>query len=365
MRRTALIALAAAGALWGFSVPLSKLALEWLDPAWLTVARFAVAAPLLALIGRRGLRAALAWPVAAAGAAGYGGVIVLQNAGIAQTSVSHAALIVGAVPVLVALLAVGLGRGSASRVAWLGFGLALAGVGLVAGAGGGEAALAGDALVLASVAGSAGFMVAQPALLAGRDPVAVTAVQLTAGGALALLLAVALEGAPAAPATAGPAVAALALAVAGTAAPFALFAFGQARVAPELAGAFVNLEPLVGAAAGTLAFADPFGPAQLAGAAAIVAGIALSAAGDGVRLPALRPTVRRTAGRLPTPGTLNRSSGRLRPCPPTSSSWRTRRPPRPTASAAAAGAVRRHDRPGAPPHPHQPHAPGVLGARRA
>ena len=289
-RRTAFVALTAAGLLWGFSVPLSKLALDWLGPGWLTVARFAVAAPLLALAGRRGLRAALTWPVAAGGAGGYGAVIVLQNAGIARTSVSHAALIVGAVPVLVALIAVGLGRGSANRTAWLGFGLALAGVGLVAGAGGGDAALAGDALVLASVTGAAAFMVAQPALLAGRDPVAVTAVQLAAGGALALPLAVALEGAPAAPAGAAGVAAALALAVAGTAAPFALFAFGQARVAPELAGAFVNLEPLVGAAAGALAFHDPFGPAQLAGAAAVVAGIALSAAG--ARLPRERLRVR-------------------------------------------------------------------------
>lgn len=365
MARNAFIVLTAAGALWGFSVPLSKLALEWLGPGWLTVARFAVAAPLLALVARGGLRAALTWRIAAAGAAGYGGVIVLQNAGIERTSVSHAALIVGAVPVLVALLAVTLGRGSANRVAWLGFGLALAGVGLVAGAGGGEAALAGDALVLGSVAGSAAFMVAQPGLLAGRDPVAVTAVQLAAGGALALPLAIGLEGAPPMPAAQGAVTAALALAIAGTALPFALFAFGQARVAPELAGAFVNLEPLVGAAAGALAFADPFGPAQLSGAGAIVAGIALSAAGERVRLPAPRGSIRRTAGRLPTPPIPNRSSGRVSPCPPPSSSWRTRRPRRPTASAAAAGAGRSHDRPGAPPHTHQPHAPGVLGARRA
>src|SRR5919199_5519654 len=134
--RTAIFALAAAGALWGLSVPLSKLSLEWLAPAWLTVARFAVAAPLLALAGRAGLSAALRPGVAAAGAVGFGGVILLQNAGIQRTSVSHAALIVGAVPVLVALIAAGLGRGATPPVAWSGYALALAGIGLVAGAGG-------------------------------------------------------------------------------------------------------------------------------------------------------------------------------------------------------------------------------------
>ena len=60
-------------------------------------------------------------------------------------------------------------------------------------------------------------------------------------------------------------VALVALAVAGTLVPFALFAYGQSRVAPELAGAFLNLEPLVGTAAGALAFGDPFGPLQLRG----------------------------------------------------------------------------------------------------
>jgi len=39
--RTAILALATAGAMWGLTVPLSKLALEWLDAGWLTVARFA------------------------------------------------------------------------------------------------------------------------------------------------------------------------------------------------------------------------------------------------------------------------------------------------------------------------------------
>ena len=79
--------------------------LEWLDGGWLTVVRFVLAAPLLALAGRRGLRAAATPPIMLAGAVGYGLVIVLQNAGIERTSVSHAALIVGAVPALVALMA--------------------------------------------------------------------------------------------------------------------------------------------------------------------------------------------------------------------------------------------------------------------
>ncbi|MBA2516484.1 MAG: DMT family transporter, partial [Solirubrobacterales bacterium] len=277
-RRSALAALVTAGLLWGLTVPLSKLALEWLDPAGLTVVRFSFAALPLALLTRRGLRRAFSLPVVAWGAGGYGLVIIVQNLGIGQTSVSHAALIVGAAPVLVALLNAALGRGTSGLVAWTGFGLALAGVALVAGGGGDDATLEGDLFVLLSVAGSAAFIVAQPRLLAGRDPASVTAVQLGAGAVIALPIALAFEGLPSSLPGTTPLAAAFALAFAGTLLPFVLFALGQARVTPELAGAFVNLEPLVGGAVGALAFHDAFGGLQLLGATAILAGIALSAA---------------------------------------------------------------------------------------
>lgn len=276
-RRAAIVALAAAGTLWGLTVPLSKLGLEWLGAGWLAVARFAIAAPLLALFARRTLRASLTPAVVAAGALGYGLVIVLQNSGIERTSVSHAALIVGAVPVLVATIAAVLGRGTGGRLMWVGSLLALAGVGLVAGGGGAGTSVEGDLLVLLSVTMSAAFIVAQPTLLAGRDPAAVTAVQLGAGGLLALPLAIVLEGAPPAPTGAQPVVAVLALALTGTLLAFWLFAWAQARVPAELAGAFVNLEPLVGALTGAVAFHDVVGPAQVLGGAAILAGIALGA----------------------------------------------------------------------------------------
>ena len=56
-RRHAVAALIAAGLLWGTTVPLSKLALEWLSPGWLTVVRFGLAAAVLLAVARaRGVR---------------------------------------------------------------------------------------------------------------------------------------------------------------------------------------------------------------------------------------------------------------------------------------------------------------------
>jgi drug/metabolite transporter (DMT)-like permease len=274
--RNALAALAAAGALWGLTVPLSKLALGWLAPAWLSFARFAVAAPLLALCGRRGLRHALTPRIAASGALGFGAVIVLQNAGIERTSVAHAALLVGAVPVLVAVIAAASGQGTGRGRNWSGYLLTLGGIGLIARSGGSGARAAGDLLVLASVVLSATFIVLQPRLLAGRDAAAVTAVQFAAGALVALPLALLSEPVPEAPLHAAPALALAALSVMGTLLPFWLFAFGQARVPAEVAGTFVNLEPVVGAVTGWVAFGDAATIVQLAGALAVLAGIALS-----------------------------------------------------------------------------------------
>jgi drug/metabolite transporter (DMT)-like permease len=282
-RRRALAALIAAGLLWGTTVPLSKLALQWLPPGWLAFVRFALASSiLLAATPRRAVRAACTPLVLASGAAGYGGSVVVQNTGITKTSVTHAALLIGATPVLVAVIAALWHRTVARPVAWAGFALSLAGVGLITGGQGGGATVIGDGLVLLSLLLSSAFTVAQVRLLPGRDPVALTAVQFLGAALATLPFSVASEGLPPAPHHLGAILATVALVAAGTLLPFTLFAYGQTWVSAEVAGAFLNIEPLVGAVAGIILFGDPAGPVQVAGGAAIIAGIVLSS------LPMLR-----------------------------------------------------------------------------
>jgi len=332
-RRPAVAALALAGMLWGTTVPLSKLALAWLPAGWLTVARFGLAAAVLLVLVRRSrvrtqaaaarsgqavrprpARRAATPLVLLSGAAGYGASVVFQNAGVALTSVTHAALLIGAVPVLVAVIAAIWHRAVARPVAWACFGVSLAGVGLVTGGHGGGASMLGDGLVLISLLISAIFTVGQTRLLQGRDPIAVTAVQFLGAALAALAYAAVAEGMPPVPHAAGPVIATVALALGGTLAPFTLFAYGQSRIAAELAGAFLNLEPLVGALAGVVVFGDPVGPLQAVGGAAIVVGIALSS------VPLL------SAGRRHAP---DRSAGTTVPARPAASpTRRTGRPRR-------------------------------------
>jgi O-acetylserine/cysteine efflux transporter len=287
-RGRAVAALAAAGVAWGTSVPLSKAALGWLGPGWLTAARFALAAMVLLVVmsrtaqKRAALRRALRWPVLAWGGVGLGGSVMIQNTGLARTSVTHAALLVGTTPILVAVIIAAWRHAVARPVAWAGFALSLAGVGVIAGGRGDGATTGGDALVLIATLLVATMTVAQGRLLEGQDPVALTAVQFLGAAIAAVPLAACTQGLPAAPPGGAAVLAVLALTVAGTVVPFTLFAYGQRHVSTEVAGAFLNLEPLVGALIGILAFGDPAGPRQLLGGVAVLGGIALSS------LPALR-----------------------------------------------------------------------------
>jgi drug/metabolite transporter (DMT)-like permease len=130
--------------------------------------------------------------------------------------------------------------------------------------------------VFASAVLSALFIYLQPRVLGDRDPAAVTAAQFTGGLLVSIPLALLAEPAPAAAASAGSVAALLGLATVGTVLPFWLFAHGQSRVSAQQAGAYVNLEPVVGAAVGWLAFGNPATIVQILGAAGVVLGILLS-----------------------------------------------------------------------------------------
>jgi len=292
-RRVIFLALIAAGVLWGTTVPLSKLALGWIAPGWLVFARFSLAGAILMVASRSRLRQAWSPAILISGGLGYGGSVLLQNLGIERTSVTHAALLIGATPVLVALIAAALRHSVARPLAWAGFGLSLAGVAFIASGQGSGSTLGGDGLVLAAQFVSASFTVSQARLLRGRDPLAVTGLQLMSAAVMVLPVALATEHHMAGPASPAALLATVGLVIAGTVGPTALFAFGQSKVAADVAGAFLNIEPLVGAILGMALFADPLGPAQVAGGLAIVAGIGLSSyqVARGERLRAAAMTV--------------------------------------------------------------------------
>jgi len=274
-RPRALIALVLAGSTWGLTLPLSAVALRGIAPAALVSIRFGCAAGVLAVIACPGsLRAALTWRIAWWGVLGYGAVVLAQCEGVERTSLSHAAVLGGIVPVLVVLIAIARGCQRPSALGTLGLLGAVGGAGLFT-SGGGHASLAGDGLVLLAGVCFSVYILAQPSLLAGRDAIAVTAVQM--GAASFVLAPVALAGEPAPHITGSILLSLLGLVAFGSLLPFALYAWGQARVPHELAGAFLNVEALVGGLIGVLAFHDQMGIKQALATALIAAGLLLVA----------------------------------------------------------------------------------------
>jgi O-acetylserine/cysteine efflux transporter len=272
-RPRALVALVLAGCTWGLTLPLSAIALRGVAPATLVSIRFGLAAGVLGLIARRGsLRVALTWRIAWWGVLGYGAVVLAQCEGVERTSLSHAAVLGGIVPVLVVLIAVARGFRRPSALGTLGLLGAVLGAGLFT-SGGGHASLVGDGLVLLAGVCFSFYIVAQPSLLAGRDAVAVTAVQM--GAASIVLAPVAVLSEPAPRMSGSIALALLGLVLVGSLLPFALYAWGQARVPHELAGAFLNVEALVGGLIGVVAFHNRMGLEQVLAVALIAVGLLL------------------------------------------------------------------------------------------
>lgn len=203
----------AAVVLWGATPLATKLAVAEIGPvatALLRTLLSAVAAVPFLLIGRlrlpRGRRARRDLAVSAVG--GFVLFPLLFSLGVGRTSVGHAALILGVLPVFTGLIAALLERRMPGRRWWLGCAVALAGtavlvsvrVGLKAQEG---VSAAGDLLVLASaVAAAAGYVTgARAARESGAW--AVTLWGIVMGGVVLLpLLPVALD--PVALAGAGP-----------------------------------------------------------------------------------------------------------------------------------------------------------------
>jgi drug/metabolite transporter (DMT)-like permease len=110
--------------------------------------------------------------------------------GVARTSVANSSLIIGATPVLVAIVGAALGRDRVSLMHWVGAAVSAAGIWIVVGTGaalGGDH-LYGDLLVLASVLCWTTYTVGASSLLKRHSPLFVTGFTMAIGAALYILV---------------------------------------------------------------------------------------------------------------------------------------------------------------------------------
>lgn len=271
--RAAFIALTLAGLFWGLGFPLGKLALREVAPAHMVLLRFAVAsiASLPFALGSVEARALFRSPAVVAAGVLYGLAFIVQFEGLAGVTVTLAALLVGAMPALVAVAAWAMGE-RVSRASWMGVAGATLGAALIAGKPGGAGTPIGIALSLASLVVFLGWLILAKRAPATRSPLAVPAVTLVVALLAILPVALVLHGPPSL--AIGP-VAWSGIIGQGLLSTFfatAAWQYGAARVDSASAGVFINIEPLFGALVGITLFGDPAGVALIAGGVLIVIG---------------------------------------------------------------------------------------------
>ncbi|WP_353066183.1 EamA family transporter [Tunturibacter psychrotolerans] len=272
-------ACALASSLWGCGFFFGKIALAEMGFAHMVLYRFlfamVVLLPLL-VTHRPGLDRREWGLLVVASFMGVPLQFLIQFYALSITTVSHAALMVGTMPVI---LAVGAAVFAHERMDWVGW-AALAGstcgAALIALGGGahamGGATLAGDSLVVVSLMIALFWILLNKQLMGRHSHVVVTAYGLLLGTLMLMVWVPVRYGMPP---VAGVSVKAwLALAGSGvlcTATTTLLWNWGMTQVPASQAGVLLNMEPLIGSLLGVMVLGERLGPSAWVGGGLILA----------------------------------------------------------------------------------------------
>ena len=288
-------ACALAGCLWGTGFYFGRLALNEMPVESMVLYRFLFACigmlPV-ALLNRVRLTASEWKMLLVSAALGVPVQFLIQFHGLARTTVSHASLMVGSMPVL---LAVAAALFAGERLDWIGW-CALAGSTIGAAlivlgghrgpAAAGEPTLTGDLMVVASLCTALAWILLSKKLMQRHSPPVVTAYTILAGTVMLILW----IDTPAALHKSAPIAfehvsltAWVALAISGlacTATTTLLWNWGIHHVPASRAGVFLNIEPALGSVLGVKLLGEHLGPyAWLGGGLILAAAITLTTRG--------------------------------------------------------------------------------------
>ena len=203
---------------------------------------------------------------------------LIQFHGLSLTTVSHASLMVGTLPVILAIGAAIFAHERMDALGWAAVTVSTLGAALIAfghhagAAAPGAPTLAGDLLIVLSLSIALFWILMNKSLLAHHSPIAVTAWGLVAGTLMLMAIVPAIWGLP--PVHGVSAHAWGALAASGllcTATTTLLWNWGLTQVPASQAGVLLNMEPLVGSLLGIYLLHETLGPSAWAGGLLILA----------------------------------------------------------------------------------------------
>jgi drug/metabolite transporter (DMT)-like permease len=264
--------LALSGCLWGTGFFFGKIAFREMTVAENVFFRFFFACLILVpiLIGKwKTFAGADLWWFIAATVVGVPVQFLMQFKGLQLTTVSHASLIVGTLPVLLALSSTFFLRERLSKSEWMVLLLSPAGVLAIALSAGRSTQVAGptvlgDLLVLLSMCAAAVSILITKRLMAHYDSLQITVWMLNIGAALLFVgiecfspvrfhFSAAVWGAAAGQG------------ILATASAYLAWNWGLKRIPASRAGVFLNLEPLVGSLLGVSLLRERLGGAAILG----------------------------------------------------------------------------------------------------
>jgi drug/metabolite transporter (DMT)-like permease len=198
--------------------------------------------------------------------------------GLARTSASSAALIFGGTPALVALASAWLGHERVSARGWAGVAVSMIGVYLVVGHGKDPgASLTGDALIVAAMVGWTIYTVGSRPLLDHHSPVLVTSLGIVIGAliysAASLPVVLSVQWSAVRPAVWG---AILYSAVFSMVIAYLIWYVAVKRVGSSRTSIYNNVTPIVAMTVAAVSLGEPITLAKLAGAAAVLGGVAVT-----------------------------------------------------------------------------------------
>jgi drug/metabolite transporter (DMT)-like permease len=275
-------ACALAGTLWGTGFYFGKIALSAISVGHMVFYRFFFASLGLLppiLIGRRrpGLNRKEWGLLLLASFLGIPVQFLLQFYGLSLTTVSHAALMVGTMPVILAIGATIFTHERLDWKGWLALAGSTAGVALITltstpGHSANGPTIAGDMLVVLSLAIALGWVLLNRHLMHGHSALVVTAYGTLSGFAMLTAWIAFADGPPPVHGISGQVwFALIASGVLCTAATTFLWNWGIHRVPASRAGVFLNIEPALGSILGVELLGDRLGPGAWVGGALIIA----------------------------------------------------------------------------------------------
>jgi drug/metabolite transporter (DMT)-like permease len=272
-------ACALASTLWGCGFFFGKIALVEMSFAHMVLYRFLFGIVLLVplLVTHPPKLNRKEWGLLLA--ASFLGVPVqflLQFYALSITTVSHAALMVGTMPVILAVGATVFAHERMDRVGWAALAGSTCGAGLIALGGGvhpaGGASLMGDLLVVVSLAIALFWILLNKQLMERHSHVVVTVYGLFLGTAMLMVWVPIQYGMP--PVAGVSLKAWIALAASGvlcTASTTLLWNWGMTQVPASQAGVLLNMEPLMGSLLGVFVLGERLGPSAWIGGGLILA----------------------------------------------------------------------------------------------